>query len=195
MDPDARMAEWARRHGTDVEVSTFEAWDPAGRVFDLVVAGQSWHWVDPAAGARKAAAVLRAGGRLAVFWNAGEPPPEVRSAFTGVYERVLPGLPFALWGRPAIEAYAAMAAKAAAGMRETAAFGTPEEWRFPWERTYTSAEWLDQVPTLGGHNRIPAPKLEALLAGMGEVVDGAGGRFTMAYTAVVATAVRTPVVS
>src|SRR5918997_2475713 len=31
VEPDARMAEWARRGGLPVEVSTFEEWDPAGR--------------------------------------------------------------------------------------------------------------------------------------------------------------------
>lgn len=50
VDPDARMAELARQGGIDVEVTKFEAWDPAGREFDAVIAGQAWHWVDPAAG-------------------------------------------------------------------------------------------------------------------------------------------------
>ncbi|MGH3320075.1 MAG: methyltransferase domain-containing protein [Streptosporangiaceae bacterium] len=40
VDPDARMAEFARRSGVEVEVTTFEAWDPAGRAFDAVVAGR-----------------------------------------------------------------------------------------------------------------------------------------------------------
>src|SRR5690242_11829291 len=51
VDVDDRMAEWARRRGLDVEVGAFETWDPAGRTFDAVVAGQTWHWVDPVAGA------------------------------------------------------------------------------------------------------------------------------------------------
>src|SRR5215212_10921235 len=62
VEPDARMADFARRGGVEVEVATFEAWDPAGRNFDAVVAGQSWHWVDPLAGAAKAARVLRPDG-------------------------------------------------------------------------------------------------------------------------------------
>src|ERR1700678_4236538 len=65
VDPDARMAAFARRTGVEVEVATFEAWDRGGRVFDAVVAGQAWHWVDPVAGAAQAARVLRPGGRLA----------------------------------------------------------------------------------------------------------------------------------
>jgi SAM-dependent methyltransferase len=76
------MADFARRRGLEVEVAAFEAWDPAGRAFDAVVAGQTWHWVDPIAGAAKAAEVLRPGGRLAVFWNVGEPGlGELRDAF------------------------------------------------------------------------------------------------------------------
>src|SRR5688572_8567492 len=41
VEHDERMAEFARDTGVDVEVSKFEAWDPAGREFDAVVAGQS----------------------------------------------------------------------------------------------------------------------------------------------------------
>jgi 2-polyprenyl-3-methyl-5-hydroxy-6-metoxy-1,4-benzoquinol methylase len=51
VDPDSRMAEFARQSGVEVELATFETWDPAGRLFDAVVAGQAWHWVDQVAGA------------------------------------------------------------------------------------------------------------------------------------------------
>src|SRR6185437_13427113 len=74
VEPDARMARFAQASGLRVEVTTFEAWEPAGRRFDAVVAGQSWHWVDPVAGVAKAAPVLRPGGRLAVFGHVFEPP-------------------------------------------------------------------------------------------------------------------------
>ena len=49
VDVDARMAGFARRTGLAVEVATFEEWDPAGRTFDTVIAGQARHWVDPLA--------------------------------------------------------------------------------------------------------------------------------------------------
>src|ERR1700691_3837027 len=55
VEPDPRMADFARRTGVEVEVATFETWDAAGREFDAVVAGTAWHWVDPVAGAAKAA--------------------------------------------------------------------------------------------------------------------------------------------
>jgi len=46
-------------------------------------------------------------------------------------------------------------------------FGQSEQWQFDWERSYTRDEWLDLVPTSGGHNQFPPPKLEELLAGIG----------------------------
>jgi SAM-dependent methyltransferase len=86
VDPDPRMADLARGSGLAVEVAKFEDWDAAGRTFDAVIAGQAWHWVNMTAGAAKAAAVLRPSGRLAVFWNAFDPPAELREAFGAVYQ-------------------------------------------------------------------------------------------------------------
>ncbi len=112
VDPDARLAEFARQSGVEVEVSTFEAWEAAGRRFDAVVSAESWHWVDPVAGAAKAAEVLRPGGRLAVFWNTGRPPADLEEAFAEVYRRVLPKSLVARLERQAIEdAHSAMCAR------------------------------------------------------------------------------------
>src|ERR1700760_2847602 len=59
VEPDPRMAEFARRTGVEIEIGKFEDWDPSGRSFDAVVAGQAWPWVDPKVGARQAAQGLR----------------------------------------------------------------------------------------------------------------------------------------
>jgi len=192
VDPDPRMAGLARGSGLEVEVAKFEDWDAAGRTFDAVIAGQAWHWVNMAAGAAKAAAVLRPGGRLAVFWNAFDPPAELSEAFGAVYQRVVPDSPMAagFWSRPASAQYLAMCDTAGDGMRQTGAFGDPQTWRFDWSRPYTRAQWLDQVPTFGGHGLLP-PKVQAeLLIGIGEAVDAVGGAFTMDYATLVATAAR-----
>ena len=117
----------SRDTGVDVEVSTFEAWEAAGRKFDAVVSGESWHWVDPVAGAAKAAEVLRPGGRLAVFWNTGQPQAGLDEAFGEVYRRVLPESLVAGLGKRSIEeAHSAMCAQAADGMRATGTVDEPE---------------------------------------------------------------------
>jgi len=189
VDPDPRMAALARQSGVEIEVATFEAWDPAGRAFDAAIAAQAWHWVDPVAGAAKAAQVLRPGGRLAVFWNAFQPPPSLGDAFAEVYRQVMPGSP-SLWAGPILDAYLMMCAKAADGMRQAGGFGGPEQWRFGWDRSYTRGEWLEQVPTFGGHSQLPPAQLEDLLAGIGAAIDAVGGSFTTRYTTVAVTAAR-----
>ena len=190
VDPDPRMAGQARERGLEVEVATFETWEPNGRAFDAVVAGQAWHWVDPVAGAAKAASALRPGGRFAVFWNVFEPPAGLGKAFGDAYRRVLPDVPSGLWDRPLLGIYETMGAKAADGMRQAGAFGEPEQWRFGWERPYTRDEWLEQVPTFGGFSRIPPDQQERILAGIGAAIDAGGGGFTMSFTTLAVTAAR-----
>ncbi|GAA2509240.1 class I SAM-dependent methyltransferase [Winogradskya humida] len=185
VDPDPRMAALARGFGLDVEVARFEDWDPAGRTFDLVTAAQSWHWIDPVAGAAKAARALRPGGRFAAFWNAADPAPDLAGAFAEVYTRVVPGLPTIPAGMSAADGYALMLDKAATGL--TTAFTEPDRWRFTWERTYTRDEYLDLIPTQGTATLLPAATLKDLLDGLGAAIDKAGGAFTVTYTALVIT--------
>ncbi|OAR23292.1 methyltransferase type 11 [Streptomyces sp. ERV7] len=192
VEPDARMAEVARRLGVEVDVATFEAWDPGGREFDAVVAGQTWHWVDPAAGAAQASRVLRHGGRLAAFWNVFQLPPEVAEAFAAVYRRVLPDSPFDLEAvtRQPLDAYRALFTKAADGMRGAGVFSEPEQWRFDWEWSYSREAWLEQVPTHGVLTRLPPDRLAEVLEGIGAAIDAVGGGFTMGYATVAVTATR-----
>jgi SAM-dependent methyltransferase len=185
VEPDARMAGQARQRGLEVEVAAFEDWDPAGRSFDAVVAGQAWHWIDPVAGAAKAAQALRPGGRIAAFWNAGQPPSDLEEAFAAVFRRVVPGFPRP---QPGAAAYSGLAAKAEDGLRETGAFGEPEQWQFGWDWPYTRDEWLEQLPTTGIAARLQPGAMEQLLAGIGAAIDAAGGSFTVHYTTVVVTA-------
>jgi SAM-dependent methyltransferase len=189
VDPDVRMAGLARRFGVEAEVAKFEDWDPAGREFDAAIAGQAWHWVDPVAGAAKAAQVLRPGGRLALFWNSFRPPADVDEAFAEVYHRVF-GSAFSLVKLAGPDAYSVMCTKAADGMRQAGAFGDPEEWRFDWDRPYARDEWLEVLTTFGGYSQYPPATQQELLAGIGAAIDSVGGSFTMGYTAVVATAAR-----
>ena len=189
VDPDARMAEFAQRSGVDVEVSTFEAWDAAGRKFDAVVSAESWHWVDPVAGAAKAAEVLQPDGRLAVFWITGQPAEGLDEAFAEVYRRVLPESLATRLATTSMEAArSAMRTKAADGMLATGAFDEPEQWRFESTQSYTREEWLDALLTSGG--AIAQSELTDLLAGIGNAIDAAGGSFTMNYATFVVTAVR-----
>lgn len=192
VEPDPRMAEFVRGDGIDVEVATFEAWEPAGRRFDLLVSGQAWHWVDPVAGAVKAAEVLRPDGIWAAFWHVSAPPPSITDALAETYRRLVPDSPIDLkaGSEQKLDAYAPLFAKASDGLREAGAFSEPEQWRHEWEREYTRDEWLDQLPTIGALTGLPAEDLREVLTAVGTAIDDLGGRFTLPYATVAVTAVR-----
>ncbi|WP_328868140.1 class I SAM-dependent methyltransferase [Streptomyces sp. NBC_00304] len=191
VEPDARMADVARARGLPVEVAAFEAWQPVGRRFDTVIAAQSWHWVDPVAGAVKAARVLCPGGRLAIFGHAYEPPAEVVEPFAAAYRRVVPDSPFK--GMPArrpLGLYRAAYVKSAVTIRETGGFEEPEQWRFDWRQSYTRDQWLDLLPTTGGLTQLRPDQLAEVLDAVGAAIDSLGGRFTMEFTTLAVTALR-----
>jgi SAM-dependent methyltransferase len=187
VEPDARMARVARGFGFTVELARFEGWDPAGRAFDAVVAGQAWHWIDPVAGAARAAEALRPGGRLAAFWNVAAYPPGLGDAFAAVFRRVLPELAHYRDGMPGPQ-YAGLLERTEDGIRASGAFEAPERWRVDWRRDYTRDEWLDVVPTAGDLAGVDPERLAELLAGLGAAIDAVGSAFTLPYVAVAVTA-------
>ena len=193
VEPDARMADFARRIGIEVETATFEAWDSAGRTFDAVVAGQAWHWVDPAAGAAKAARVLRPGGRLAAFWHVFEPPQDVAEAVGAVFNRLVPDSPLNSRARPPDRdrIAAGFTARAADGIRAAGGFGDPERWQYDWERSYSRDQWLDQLATSGALTPLPPDRLAGVLAAVGTALDGMGASITVRLTTVAIMAART----
>lgn len=192
VEPDPRMAAVARAHGLRVEDATFEAWQPAGRTFDAVIAAQSWHWTDPLAGAANAARVLRPDGCLAIFGHVYEPPADVAEPFAAAYRRVVPDSPFG--GRPArrsVHMYEAGYAGFADAVRRTERFHEPKQWRLDWERPYTRDQWLELLSTTGGLTPLPPDEATGVLDAVGAAIDAMGGRFTMPYTTLAMTAVRT----
>jgi SAM-dependent methyltransferase len=180
----------AERHGLAVQVAKFEDWDPAGRLFDTLTAGMTWHWVDPAAGAEQATRVLRPGGRIALFWNAFQVPANLAEAFARVYAEILPDQPMYQHGiRAGKEVYAPLLTSTADRLRETG-FERAEQWRDEWQHTYTRTEWLDLFPTFGGHSLLPRETVAALQEAIGAEVDAAGGEFGVEYATVTVTALR-----
>jgi SAM-dependent methyltransferase len=185
VEVDERMARFARSTGLEVEVGAFENWDPRGRKFDVVAAGQAWHWIDPVKGAQTAAELLRPGGVLAVYWNVHHLPAAIAEAQGEAFLRVMPDCPFS---RPIAQAastgggYSVFCDNASAGIRSTGKFGEPQLWRLESERRYSKAQWLDQMPTHGSLTQAPAAQLNAVLESVGDAIDAAGGSLTVRYS-------------
>ena len=182
VEPDERMAAVARGHGLDVELATFEQWDPAGRLFDLLVCGQAWHWIDPVGGARAAAAVLRSGGRLALFGNRPRHDAATRAALDEVYGRLAPQLcEYSATGEIPPSDPAALSAEAIAA---DGRFDVPRSFTYRWTQEYPRARWLRLLTTHSNHRVLPDAQRAALLAAVGDVVDRLGGSIRLEYDTV-----------
>jgi SAM-dependent methyltransferase len=184
LEPGARLAELARerlaRHpDVSVVTSTFEAWPGSAERFDLVLAAQSFHWVDEAVRFSKAAALLRPGGRLAIIANL---PQRGESAvwkqLDDVYAR------FA--GAFAAHAQAsgtATRARLDALLGEAPEFGAVEIVRHPWTARYDTAGYLELMETQSDHRMLPADTRKQLLAGVAEALGAHGGCIDVEYEA------------
>jgi SAM-dependent methyltransferase len=188
VEPDERMAAVARRHGLSVETETFETWDPHGRVFDLLVSGQAWHWVDPTAGSAKAAEVVKPGGRVALFWNLGRPPGDLRERLDRVYRSVAPELvdTSVLLGHGAAE----RPGVAADALRANGDWQHVETETFPFDLDYRTAQWLDLLETYSDHRALGPRRLSALLEEVAFEIDRDGGSFVMHYETTLVSATR-----
>lgn len=163
---DPRMAEIARGHGVPVEVGRFETWEADGRRFDLVTCADAWHWIDPARGSEKAAAVLRPGGRLALLWSYYLLPDDVAALFQRVYDEHAP--------QARTHSYEPLQARGEP-FAPMPAFAPVETRRYRWETRIGADDWAGLVATFSDHRALAPDRLTTLQAALREAIQGLGG--------------------
>jgi SAM-dependent methyltransferase len=139
VEVDAAMAAVAQSHGVEVEVSTFERWDARGRTFDLIVAGQAWHWIDPAIGGPKLIRVLRDGGTVCLFWNDEGIGGAAQRAVEDTFRRLAPELLEKDW--------ASRDGSHEAALRRTGCFGSVRAETYRWQETISVEQWIGRLCT------------------------------------------------
>ena len=174
VEADSRMAAIVQRKGIVVEVSPFQDWDARGRTFDLITAGQSWHWMPEPESAHKAFALLRHGGHLAAFWNLGMLDERTTRALDAVYAAMAPAL---------AEGSKAMSEEIDEQRRHMESIGdagfAPIELRtYPGSATYTARQWVEMIATHSNHATLPDAQRQALLRGVADAIAQLGGTVT-----------------
>lgn len=176
LEPGSRLARVARTKladfpGVEVVEQKFEDFVLGGRSpFDLVFAAQSFHWVDPAVRCERAAAVLRSGGTLALFWNVPQP------GLAQVHERI--GIAYA---DHAPELSTAWAERHSSG-RDVAVevdaagrFGEVQVREYAWTRSFSAAEWIELLDTQSDHRVLDPAKRARLFDAIGDAIGALGG--------------------
>jgi SAM-dependent methyltransferase len=187
VEVDARMAALARAKGIAVEVAPFEHWQDRGRRFELLISAQAWHWVEPRAGAARAAAVLAEGGTIGAFWNLGDPPAHVRELLAPIYARLAPELEN---HAVVLGVHTGRVDETAAGLAACGAFEPAAESWFSWTQSYDTAAWVDFLRTHSDHQALPPARRESLLDAVAEAIESIGGSFEMAHKTVLVSARR-----
>jgi len=172
VEPDERMAAIARMKGHQVDVSGFEEWSPALEGVDLVCAGQAWHWIDPAVGFAKAAALLRPGGRVAIFWNAYRYEQPVRVAIEAACARHAPGL-----NRRCVQlgGDAGPSEPQRVEMVDSGHFETIETLRFAQTRSTSIEFWLEELSTHSTVSALAPGEHQRILEILGESLQDVTG--------------------
>jgi SAM-dependent methyltransferase len=190
VEPDEEMAAVARRAGVEVEIARFEEWHARGRLFDLVVSGHAWRWVDPAVGPARAAAVLGARGRIALLETAVQPlGRRAQEALRRCYES---DVPFLAGRAPGLRSPPAadVAALHVRSLVLSGHFTTSHTVRYGWERRYTSAEWVGIAAAESAHAALDPARRSALLRRLGAAVDDLGGEIVVPHETICVTAAR-----
>jgi SAM-dependent methyltransferase len=176
LEPGPRLAAIARRALTEfpnvrIEEWTFEEARAPEGAFDLVMAAQSFHLLDPRLRFHLAARALHAGGSLAIFGNrptgrATDQHPVLREA----YERHAPEL-LRTDSEPSIEEE----------IRASGRFEAPVTRRYAWSAVYTAADYRGLMETQSQHRLLPPSRRDLFFPAIERAIESSGGTIEVEY--------------
>ena len=180
-----RMAALARNRcrgfpRVRVEHVAFEEWPLERGAFDLVIAASAFHWIEPDVGYPKAAAALRDGGTLALFWNRtplDETP--LRSALDAAYRRIAPEI--ARGGGDGPLPLAAQIRRTIDEIDASGAFGPVEVRRYRWSARHDTERYLRLLGTHSDHLALPEASRRDLFEAIRAEIERAGGIIERPY--------------
>lgn len=174
LEPGRRMAQLARRNlgsfpRVEVRNMSFEDWQPGETLFDLVIAAQSFHWVDPDTGYARAARALKDSGSIALFWHSY---PSVDTPLRRALDRVYAEL------APEIEERRTRVHRAPDREQELNASGLFREVEvrhYPWESAADRDRYIRILRTQSDHIVLEPGRRARLFDAIREQIDRHGG--------------------
>lgn len=169
IDASPKMATQAKLNGVTVEVAPFEPWSPAGRAFDAVTCGQTWHWLEANIRASKAYDVLKAGGKLALVWNIPVLSSDDECHFARTYSD------FDASSEDPRNAHtwaedSPLDSDTFIQELQIAGFMDISTWSVEWPASYTADEWCRLLATESWHLALPKRDFESLIGSVHSMI-------------------------
>jgi len=188
LEPDPRMAaeltrQSARFPSVNVIGAAFETWEPM-ESYDLLLAAQSWHWVDEKTRWDLAHAALKPGGAMALFWNVyALTDPLTQDLLLDIDHRYqVDELCHTPSERPfhdfegeieLVEGWPGF------DLQNDARFTDFVSRRYRREQSFSTSLYLDFLSSLSAYRIIDDDQRDALLRDVADVLDGQGGTVTI----------------
>jgi SAM-dependent methyltransferase len=161
----------------------FEDWQETPQAFDLVYSGQAFHWIPKDVGYEKAAAAIKPGGYLALFWNRSPTQGDaLRREIDLAYQRCASELINEARQNP--RELAKFEMEQAAEIQASGHFQDVAVLRFPWTQRYTTEEYLGLISTHSDHIVLQKERLDCLLGGIRKAIESFGGSLELHYSTV-----------
>ena len=162
--------------------SEFEALKAPPTPYQLLYSAQAWHWIDRERRYELARAALAPGGLLAAFWNrpVWERTP-LGAELEEVYTRVAPGLPVNGPMQPSYSLSSDVWGRWAEEIAAAPGFADAEVRSYEWQTTYTAVEYTELLRTHSDHAVLDSDTQTALLNGLADVINAAGGELHVQY--------------
>jgi SAM-dependent methyltransferase len=163
-----------------VVTAAFEDWPLPPEPFDLVLAATAFHWIDPAVRVVKAAEALRPGGWLATVATHHVAGGDERffAEAQACYQSWDPATPPGGVALPAATDLPSSSEELDRSQR----FGPAQFRRYEWDRTYSTAGYLEVLLTYSGHRDLDPAARAGLLDCIARLIDnGYGGQVAKRY--------------
>lgn len=164
------------------ELSSFENWNAAEAVYDLIISATAFHWIPPEIGYPKTAHMLKEDGYLALFWN-HHPTPYTGFFQTvqSIYRDIVPE-----WGPASSnQSIEERIEQTRVGIAKTNLFETVTIHQYLWERDYNTEAYLRLLNTYSDHRQLDESRKFRLFEKIGELIEKKyGGIVTRPYLTV-----------
>jgi SAM-dependent methyltransferase len=179
LEPDARMAAVLELNcgsgNMSVLRATLEDSDLPIEAFELAVAAQSWHWVDPVVGYARVSEALVSGGRLALLGHHPEPNQGLLGeAMSQLYAKLAPQIA-SIW--PGAEAAGLDPPRHHVGA--STRFRGWARYEHQWLRRLDSVGLIGWLCSGAEHRLLPVDQRTQLITAVAALIDELGGEATV----------------